>query len=252
MDLHPDHSVDDHGPRTPRWPMACKRFPPSVHEWAKRYVHGLRRFRLVPGGGRKIGVWIRHHGEWLLSLWAIGCGCPIRPFGESTDDHETPHPDRCPRLATDVADRRIVRRELYRYRGRVVLGQKTGDAGRDEQPIHVVRLDGFCMDRTEMTDDSGSSVRIFADWASARDACLARGGRLPTEAEFEKAARGGCELGNDRAYCDEEDMRIYPWGNGRPSCELANHSVVSPRGPQRCSDGPTEVDLLCLVPALAM
>ena len=122
------------------------------------------------------------------------------------------------------------------------MGQSGGNAGQDEAPIHTVRVDGFCLDRTEMTVDDGNQARVFSSWSAARDACLARGGRLPTEAEFEKAARGGCELGSDPDHCDDGDMRPYPWGTQAPTCELANHSAVSPRGPQRCSDGPAAAD----------
>lgn len=123
------------------------------------------------------------------------------------------------------------------------MGGLDNDAQDDEKPDRKVTLSAFWIDKVEVTNamynlcvqagacetprefksatqeryfgnpDFNDFPVVFVNWEDAKAYCAWAGRRLPSEAEWEYAARG-------------TDYRRFPWGDASPTNQLANYDNI--------------------------
>ena len=125
---------------------------------------------------------------------------------------------------------------VYFPEGEFEMGSREGTGKKNEHPKHKVYLNAFYLDKFEVTfsdfeaylesnlskhptitgwidrkarPDMLNKPIFGLQWKRCRNYCAWRGKRIPTEAEWERAAKG------------TED-REYPWGNEEPDNTRAN------------------------------
>ncbi|MBI5245034.1 MAG: SUMF1/EgtB/PvdO family nonheme iron enzyme [Elusimicrobia bacterium] len=132
--------------------------------------------------------------------------------------------------------------------GEFWMGSPEGEGYSSERPRHKVYLDEYRIDTTEVTTaqyrefakatgrqlrqqpcpDSANCPVLYVNWDEAQAYCRSLGKRLPTEAEWEKAARGGSEgryffgdkeslLGEYAWFWDNSGRKVHHVGLKKPN-----------------------------------
>ena len=161
------------------------------------------------------------------AMAALTFACTALPLAQSmAGDEETPAP-----VSTRTHEGH---EQVFVGSGLFWMGLTRSNGQTNEQPQHRVWISDLWIDRHEVTNaqyrtcvdagecqpperwhDEADNPVVYVNWEMADIYCRWKGLRLPTEAEWEKAA----------SWCpsclDPEHKRAYPWGDAKPTCEFA-------------------------------
>ncbi|MDP6396118.1 MAG: formylglycine-generating enzyme family protein [Candidatus Marinimicrobia bacterium] len=164
-------------------------------------------------------------------MLVVGCGSSEKVPEEETKADEQAAVEKEPEEETKAEEQAAVEKEpekepigmVFVEGGTFQMGSNSGDS--DEKPVHTVTVSSFYMDKTEVTQAEyrkvmGKNPSKFSgcddcpvenvSWHDANKYAKKVGKRLPTEAEWEYAARGG-NKSKGYSYSGSNDLDAVGW-----------------------------------------
>ena len=156
-----------------------------------------------------------------------------KPPKKKPPQQTTPSVNTSPRADEVITVRGVSFKMIVVQGGTFQMGSNDSDASDDEKPVHQVTLNTFSIGETEVTQElwqavMGNNPSKFkgpkrpveqVSWERCQkfiqrlNSLTGRNFRLPTEAEWEYAARGG-KKGNGHKYSGSSDIANVAWYDG--------------------------------------